>query len=51
MVFEEKKERVTSLSHNYNNAFLTTLNNYEISIVKSAIIKFNSSNDINNISK
>ena len=46
ILFEEKYEDVFSLSQYYENAFITTFNNYEVNAVKRAIIYFNSSNDI-----
>ena len=46
ILFEEKYEDVFSLSQYYENAFITTFNNYEVNVVKRAIIYFNSSNDI-----
>ena len=46
ILFEEKYEDVFSLSQHYENAFITTFNNYEVNAVKRAIIYFNSSYDI-----
>ena len=45
-IFEEKNGFRTSLSKDYYHVFITSINNYAVNTFKSAIIYFNSSNNI-----
>ena len=46
LIYEENTEYSTSMISKFDNIFITTLNNYAPNIFKSAIIYFNTSNDI-----
>ena len=45
-IHEEKKEEETSILSHYHHFFITTLDSYAVNTFKSAIIYFNSSNNI-----